>query len=447
MSVRTKVKLISFISASVLIILSACIMGFYLANTYKTRVMYTYQRSLSQLSDYVSSIKTTLEKGAYANTPPQQYGFASKLMVQAEGAKNALSQLPVSQSDSVDIQKYLTQVSDFSSFSIGKLSRNETLTKDNLDALRKLSEYADNIAPQIEELSARFGDGSETIGDDMPKNNIESVATTEKSGFDNSFLAVSKSFADYPSLIYDGPFADSVQRKKPRLTENQKEYSPDEARRILSDFLNISASKISYKETRKGRLPVYVFSAQDTYATVTVQGGYVCEVYVNTVSSSPQKYHYEELLNRALTFFSKREIHNMKESYYVIQNGICTMNFAYDDNGVICYGDLIKVGVSAATGDIVSYNAEGYIMNHTDRNFSQKKITVSKAQESVSPLLRIQKSETALIPMDSGKEILCYEFTCKGKDNENVIVYINTQTALEEQIYILLQSDGGTLVM
>ncbi len=447
MRLRTKVRLISFITASVLIILSACITGFSLANQYRTRIQYSHQRSLSQLSDYVSSMKTTLEKGSYANTPPQQYGLASKLMVQAEGAKNALSQLPIAESDSEGIQKYLTQVADFASFSIGKLSRNEELSKDNQKTLQKLSEYADDIAPKVEELSARFGDGSENI-ENAIKNNLETANTIdEKTGFDNSFLNVSKSFADYPSLIYDGPFADSVQRKKPRLTEKKASVSVEEAQNRLADFVNIQPSKIRYRETRKGKLEVYVFSAQDMYATVSVQGGYICEVFKTDTRQSEKKYNYTQMLNSALQFLAKREIYDMKESYYVIHNGICTINFAYQQDNIICYGDLIKLGISDSTGEIVSYNAEGYIMNHTDRTFSQNKISLSEAQQKVSPLLSVQKTDSALIPMADGKEVLCYEFTCKGKDNENVLVYINCQTGMEEQIYILLQSDGGVLVM
>ena len=86
-------------------------------------------------------------------------------------------------------------------------------------------------------------------------------------------------------------------------------------------------------------------------------------------------------------------------------------------------------------------------MNHTERNTENNLISEQKACESVSSELDIISSQKALIPMQNGKEVLCYEFKCKGKDNENVLVYINARTAMEEQIYILLQSDGGTLVM
>ncbi|MEE1056021.1 MAG: germination protein YpeB [Acutalibacteraceae bacterium] len=449
MKLRAKIRLISYISASVLIIMGAGITGFNLANTYRTTIQYAYQRSLSQLSDYFSSIKTTLEKSEYANTPPQQYGLASKLMVEAEGAKDALSELPVSESDSEGIQKYLSQVSDFASFSIGVLSRNEKLSNDNIETLKKLVEYADSVAPEIEELSARFGDGTEGIGEiENLNSNIQKSDEKEKTAFDNSFVSISESFADYPSLIYDGPFADSVQQKEPRLTKNAQGYSVEQAQKILADFINRDYKEIDYKETRKGTLPVYVFEGDDFYGTVTIKGGYVCEMYFTNYSKINNKdYDYQSTLDNARNFLLQHKIDNMEDSYYVTNNSVCTINFAYNDNGITCYGDLIKVGVSTTDGKIISYNAEGYIMNHTNRKFETDTLTMKDAQKSVSSFLNVVNNKKALIPMSNGKEILCYEFTCTGNNDENVLVYINAKNGLEEQIYILLQSDGGTLVM
>lgn len=448
--VRTRVRLISFISASVLIILGAGITGYNLANTYKTTIQYTYQRSLSELSDYFTSIKSTLTKGAYANTPPQQYGLASKLMVEAEGAKNALSQLPVSQSESESIQKYLTQVSDFASFTIGVLSRNEELSQDNIASMEKLAEYADIVAPQIEELSAIFCDGSQSIGRAVTlKSNITNDNTEEdKTKFDNSFITISESFADYPSLIYDGPFADSVQNKTPKQTANAQECTPEQAKTAIAQFAGIDETTLKYKEIRQGALPVYVFEANNFYGTVTVNGCYICEMYfTNDTQSINQKIDYEKAVESAQQFFEERYIHNMEENYYVLQNGVFTINFAYKENQTTCYGDLIKVGVSASSGKIISYNAQNYIMNHYERNVGSMSLTKQKAQQSVSRQLNVVSSKKALIPLANGKEVLCYEFTCTGKNDENVLVYINGETGLEEQIFILLQSDGGCLVI
>ena len=450
MKVRAKVRLISFISASVLIILGAGITGYNLANTYKTTIQYVYQRSLGELSDYFTSIKSTLTKGVYANTPPQQYGLAAKLMVEAESAKNALSQLPVSQSYSEGIQKYLTQVSDFASFTIGVLSRDEKLSQDNIDSMQKLAEYADIVAPQIEDLSARFGDGSQEIGKTVTLNgNIVADNTEEsKTEFDNSFLSISESFADYPSLIYDGPFADSVQNKAPKQISNAQQCTPQQAKKAIADFAGINEGKVKYKETRQGILPVYVFEAENFYGTVTVNGCYICEMYFTDNNKNENKnISYEEAIELSQKFFEEREIHNMEENYYTLQNGIFTINFAYKENQTTCYGDLIKIGVSKDTGEVISYNAQNYIMNHYERNIGSIPLTKQQALKSVSKELNVVSSKKALIPLENGKEVHCYEFTCTGNDDENVLVYINGETGLEEQIFILLQSDGGSLVI
>ena len=450
MRVRAKVRLISFISASVLIILGAGITGYNLANTYKTTIQYVYQRSLGELSDYFTSIKSTLTKGVYANTPPQQYGLAAKLMVEAESAKNALSQLPVSQSDSEGIQKYLTQVSDFASFTIGMLSRNERLSKDNINSMQRLAEYADIVAPQIENISAQFGNGTKEIGKTVTLNGNITVDSTKesKTEFDNSFLTISESFADYPSLIYDGPFADSVQNKEPRQTSNAQECTPQQAKRAMAEFAGLNEAKIKYKEKRQGTLPVYVFVGEGFYGTVTVKGCYICEMYFTDSSQNGNKnIEYEDAVELAQQFFEERDIHNMEESYYALQNGIFTINFAYKENQTTCYGDLIKVGVSQTDSRIISYNAQNYIMNHYERNIASMPLTKQQALKSVSRELSVVSSKRALIPLANGKEVHCYEFTCTGKDDENVLVYINGETGLEEQIFILLQSDGGYLVI
>ena len=134
----------------------------------------------------------------------------------------------------------------------------------------------------------------------------------------------------------------------------------------------------------------------------------------------------------------------MKESYYIISDGICTINFAYYKNDIIFYPDLIKVSVALDDGEIVRFNATGYIMNHYERNVTAK-ISADAAQLSVSPKLKVKKRELALIPTPGLSEVLCYEFLCDGSSNDRVLVYINATTGYEEQILILQSTDNGVL--
>ena len=70
---------------------------------------------------------------------------------------------------------------------------------------------------------------------------------------------------------------------------------------------------------------------------------------------------------------------SVKESYYFSDNGICTINFAYTNNDIVFYTDLIKVGVSMQDGKILSFDANGYIMNHKDRQLDSPKISLQDA--------------------------------------------------------------------
>ena len=138
----------------------------------------------------------------------------------------------------------------------------------------------------------------------------------------------------------------------------------------------------------------------------------------------------------------------MKESYYVINNNICTINYAYVQDGAVCYPDLIKVSVALDNGSVVLFDACGYLMNHTARTLPPAQLSAEQAAEKLSPALTPRgDAKTAVIPTSGGNEACCYEFKCTGTDGETVLVYIDTQTGLERQVLILLQSDGGVLTI
>ena len=52
-----------------------------------------------------------------------------------------------------------------------------------------------------------------------------------------------------------------------------------------------------------------------------------------------------------------------------------------------------------------------------------------------------------MIPTTGLNEVETYEFLCTGDNDEQVLVYVNTQNAQEEQILILIESENGTLTI
>ena len=64
----------------------------------------------------------------------------------------------------------------------------------------------------------------------------------------------------------------------------------------------------------------------------------------------------------------------MQQTYYLKNDGVITINYAYSQNGVIMYPDLIKVKISLDDGQVLGIETTGYLNNHTERDISKVKI-------------------------------------------------------------------------
>lgn len=138
---------------------------------------------------------------------------------------------------------------------------------------------------------------------------------------------------------------------------------------------------------------------------------------------------------------------NMRNTYYMTEYGVCTVNFAYEDGDVLCYPDIIKVGVSLADGSITTFDARGYITNHTERELAAPETTAAEAKSKLLSSLSAQSVRKAVIPTDGGAEKYCWEIVCKADDGTDIIEFFNVDTLREEDILILLKNDSGVLTV
>ena len=136
----------------------------------------------------------------------------------------------------------------------------------------------------------------------------------------------------------------------------------------------------------------------------------------------------------------------MASSYFEKINNIATINFAYVQDNVKCYSDLVKVRVSLDNGEIMGFESKGYLMSHSERTLNAPTLSEEEARASISSNLEVTMTGLALIPKDSLEEVLCYEF--KGNHNgKNFIIYINADNGREENILLLIESEDGILTI
>ncbi len=396
------------------------------ADWYEAKLGYTYQRAYTDLNDSIATIGDTLEKSVYANTATQQNGLAARLMRETSAAKAALATLPVGDDSMNTVSKFISQVGDFAMSLSKRVSAGGSITEEEYSSMRELGSYAQKLRGNLSDLSIDQMDFS-------------------LSSFTDNMKTTAEDFSDYPTLIYDGPFSDHIQQKKPTGLKGMKEVPQGNAQLAAAEFLGLQREELSHTEDTEGNLPTRNFTGGNAWISVSKYGGKVISFLVSR-DVGEEKLEYEQAASEAASFLESRGMKNMKESYYAINNGRCTINYAYEKDDAVFYSDLIKVTVALDTGDILEYNAAGYWMNHREREAPDPKLSETEARKKLSPFLEAEKGRLAMIPTEGLNEVLTWEFKCTAEDGTHLLVYINCETGFEEQIYILTYSDSGVLV-
>jgi germination protein YpeB len=136
----------------------------------------------------------------------------------------------------------------------------------------------------------------------------------------------------------------------------------------------------------------------------------------------------------------------MKESYYEIVSDVAVINYAAVQDGYTLYPDLVKVKVALDDCAVVGCETRGYLMHHTKRVIPEIEISEEKAKSKVNRHVKIVSSSLALIPSDGGTEHFCWQLEGKIEDRR-CLIYVNTQTGAEERLFILIESETGTLAV
>jgi germination protein YpeB len=128
--------------------------------------------------------------------------------------------------------------------------------------------------------------------------------------------------------------------------------------------------------------------------------------------------------------------------------GALTANFAWEQGGIIYYRDLAKVTVALDTGEVLGVDLTGYIKSHDE---NRAPLSASRTEEDaksrVSARLTPTNHKLAVIPTDFGTEVFCHEFLCTNSDGRKYLVYINDETGEQQKIFMLMESENGTLAV
>jgi len=444
-----KKKNIYWISS--VIIISLSVWGLYERKQLKDmeiKIENNYNRAFHELVDYVDDIDTLLQKSMLVSSPAQMASISGELFRQTSAAKACLGQLPLSEVQLENTEKFLSQVGDYTYVLSQNVINNGQVTEEDYNNLSSLGDYATTLNNKLLAMQNDVYDGNINFGTIQKEGKKHLSTTANAAGALTDFEGVEKEFQEYPSLIYDGPFSEHMETLRPLMLENSTDVSLSKALSNAKDFLGDKVKNLNFVgESKNNNLPSYSFSSgdQEIYISMTKKGGFPI-YFIQNRDVNEEKISVDQAIMTARKFLKSKGYSSLKESYYEKSNGIVTINFAYEQSGIICYSDLIKVKVALDNGDILGVEMHGYIMNHKYRSFPEIKLSEDEARQKLNSHLNVSSVKLALIPKDGQSEKLCYEFTGKHKDR-NFIIYINAENGREEEILMLIETENGVLTM
>lgn len=408
-----------------------------------------YNESFGNIVNYMNSVESLLAKSMISKSPQHSAETLTQVWRDSNLALVYLTRIPMNTEELSQTAKFLNQVSDYTYSLSRKNIKDEELTDEEFDNLKTLHQYSVQLEGTLNQLSEELNSGTINWDDFAKRNNLEYAQAVDNISV---FSNIDSNLKQYEGLIYDGAYSDHV-NKADKVGLVGDDISEEQANQKVKEFFGEDKIENIWMNQflENADIPCYDFSVklkdQENTANIEIsrKGGHIIEMQ-NNREVSEEKISQEEANEIGKKFLAQKGFDSMKETYFTKLGNVVTVNYAYENNGIIVYPDLIKVKIALDNGEILGVETTGYLNSHTDRQFDGVSITIDEARENINTDLEILDEGMAIIPTEWKTEILCYEFKGKVEDRE-FLVYINCQTGEEEDILVILDTPGGTLTV
>ena len=362
-------------------------------NSYAIVTTNDYNKNFFELVDYMQNVQTYLAKSLISTTPEHGAITLTHVWREANLAQTYLSMLPIKSNELENTEKFLNQVSEYSYTLSRKNIYNESLTDEDLNNLKQLYDYSVELSNTLNQLSDEIN-ANRITWKDLTKDSSTMFAQQVSNISQDSFTNLEENFHEYSGLIYDGAFSEHITSSEPKgLTGNEidEQTAQNKAEEFIGkerikDINNLGVSE-------NANITSYNFSINtNSNETISIaiskKGGHI--VYMNMNRNvDVENLTQEQADEKGKEFLEQKGFNNMKETYYLKQNGIVTINYAYQQEDVVIYPDLIKVKVALDNGEILGIETTGYLSSHCDRKLSSPKVSKEEVRKKLSSKIEI----------------------------------------------------------
>ena len=350
------------LSVMVLALGAVVTVGYFNLQNVRSSVSNGYTGSFYELMSFVDNMDTNLSKARVANGRYEQQKLLTNVVVESELCENCLESFPVSVEKTENLTSFINRVSDYSRSLLNKLAKGGKLSEEEGEVIQYMYETTNALKNKL----------NETVNS-LDSKEINKILDGHSEVFDKGFAAMENDTIQMPKMIYDGPFAQSANSGDVKLIAKMGEISEKEAKeKIAAIFEKHDMKEIDMTgETKLRNIELYNFEMKDNAgrmfsAQMTKKGG-VLAMFDSYEKCEAHNFDVEACVEIAENFLEKAGFDDMQEVWISEAGTECTINFAYEQNGVVCYSDLVKVKVCEEKGAVIGLEANSYIRSHTER--------------------------------------------------------------------------------
>lgn len=389
-----------------------------------------YDRAYYDLYTGLEDIQVKLDKLRLLPNGGASSELAADVWRQSYAVSLNLTTLPISPEYATVLMRYANQLGAYCM----AIARQETITEQNRTDLAALGDVCGELCDNLSALQSGAALDAQ----------YWSTSLDALGGLPMDGLAAQG--VDYPTLQYDGPFADAETAHNPVSGEP---VSYEQAQQIAVDF--VGAARVvdaAHGSDNVGQTPAWgvdvtVDTGDVLHVSVTQAGGHVLWM-LSEQKPQTQTISDQQAQLAAQNFLKYAGFEDMTVTGTEKNGAVLTVCLAQSQDGVLCYPDMIKAQISLEDGQVIGYDASAYLNNHRQRALGAAQIETAQALEAV-PELTVSSLRLCVIPLNE-KEYFCYELTGQ-RDGETYYVYLDAMDASVLTVLKQVQDPDSTLTI
>ncbi len=401
-----------------------------------------YSSSYYSMVDSVNNLQVTADKFETVTSSSAQRDLLRDMEQDCAYVVAGLSVLPIDVENSNSAIKFFNQISGMCEAYIKTIDKGESLSNEQFLLVDK-AEYALSI------IKSKLN----THNDMVRKGDYEFISASVFNSkgvteFSNSIGDLTATEVDYPTMIFDGPFSDSLENKR-ILGLSEQEITKEQAQDYLQNVVYKNQEvNIKFVNETSGDFVTYDFEIEienSTYtAQVTKRQGLLLTLCGYAESGEPS-ISTEKTQDLAIEFAKNAGFGDLIVTWLETRDNVAYINLAPTQNDVVLYPDLVKVKVDMYSQRIIGFEAKNYAFNHIERTFNFSK-TLQETEQKLGFDYIVLNTRKAIIALENDIEVAVYEFACE-RIGGLFYYYVDANTGEIVQILKVVDSNGVPLLI